>query len=538
MPQLGMLDVEKAVPVSQQIFAMLDQDLSANAIIWNDQKISAAMLKHRAKAVAAGLTALGLKKGDRVVYLGQNNPAIIELLLGAAIARAVLTPISWRLTVVEAQAVINDSRAKLVVVGKEFANHLQSSDDCHVLLLNDYVTGTPQEDDYAAWRNSYSGDGVVVQPLGVSEPEDIFVQLYTSGTTGLPKGVPQSHRNHLSTVAQWRDCGYGEWSRSDIVLCSLPMFHTSGLNLCLTALLSGATLIIHAAVDPDAILNDIARYHVTRFAAVPTLLLVLSQKVEVGRQDVSSIAEIAYGGSSISPELLARVRSVFGCNFVQIYASTETTGALTILTPEDHLNQAAGSCGRLSDMAEMKLVDPKGQMVTVGEVGEIWVRSESVVNGYWNNEQATRESFSDGWYHTGDLALQDQSGYVHIVDRSKDMIVTGGENVYPAELERLLNAYGALKEFSVIASPHDVWGEAVTIAVAGANDQIPDLEDVRAYLMPSVARYKLPLRLVQVLSMPRNAMGKILKRELRDQIRNGQYTSEQNYVGGYGVQKP
>ncbi|MEY4416414.1 MAG: hypothetical protein RIQ53_3707, partial [Pseudomonadota bacterium] len=370
--------------------------------------------------------------------------------------------------------------------------------------------------DYVAWR-----DGAVALPPQPVRADDDFLQLYTSGTTGRPKGVPQTHAMHLSQRAQW-EARLGPLPPDDRVLVFMPCFHAAGITYPLFALAYGTQVVLHRSADPARIMAALASGRIRTTVMVPTLMAMLVQKVQPGQ--FPALQRIHYGASAVDPQLLAQVMDVFGCDLAQIYAATETTAALSILTPDDHRAgrqrpQLWTSAGKPGGDAQLRIVLPDGQDAAPGEAGEILVRSGSILRGYWRNPQASADALRGGWYRTGDIGRIDADGYVHVMDRLKDMIISGGENVYSSEVENALADHPDLAECAVIGLPDAHWGEVVTLCAVPRPGVTLDLTAIQDHLRARLAGFKVPRRLELLSALPRNPMGKLQKQLLRASLR-------------------
>jgi long-chain acyl-CoA synthetase len=348
--------------------------------------------------------------------------------------------------------------------------------------------------------------------------------MYTSGTTGLPKGVMLSHANICGAAAVAADWGL---SPAATALVCMPLFHMSGTSWGLVALYRGSRLVLLRDPEPAAVLTAMGSEGVTHALLVPAVIAMLLAHPACATTDFSALELVLYGGSPISVELLTAGMDRLGCRFLQLYGLTESTGLATMLTPEDHVSDTRErllrSVGRPGPGVQLSIVDPDtGRPVRVGDVGEVWLRGDNVMRGYWGNQEATDDTVRDGWLRTGDAAYLDEDGFVFLHDRVKDMIVSGGENVYPAEAERVLRQHPAVADLAVIGVPDDRWGEtpkAVVVPVPGsAVTEAELLEFVRERL----AHYKCPTSVDFVDELPRNATGKVLKRALREPYWAGQ----------------
>jgi acyl-CoA synthetase (AMP-forming)/AMP-acid ligase II len=344
--------------------------------------------------------------------------------------------------------------------------------------------------------------------------------MYTSGTTGRPKGVETTHRNFHTLEVAGSAVGPA-WHPGDVSLVCMPLFHIAGAGWALLGLYNGCRNIILPDVVPADILRLIESERVTKTLFVPAVILFLLQEPACATTDFGSLELIEYGASPIAQDVLRRAIEAFGCRFLQLYGLTETTGAVTWLPPEDHDPERGArmaSCGKPWGDVELRIVDPAGAALPAGEVGEIVCRTAQVMAGYWNRPEATAAAIRDGWFHTGDAGSVDADGYVYIHDRIKDMIISGGENVYPAEVESALFEHPAIADIAVIGVPDPTWGEvpkAVAVLAPGAHLSLGELQ---AFARERLAGYKVPKSLEIVDTLPRNPSGKVLKRVLRERF--------------------
>jgi acyl-CoA synthetase (AMP-forming)/AMP-acid ligase II len=340
--------------------------------------------------------------------------------------------------------------------------------------------------------------------------------MYSSGTTGLPKGARLTNHglcHEIRIVAE----AMGNWRPGDVNLVVMPQFHIAGSLWGVIGFDAGARNIIMHDVDPAAILAHIADDRVSKILLVPAVILFVLQAPGCAETDFSSLEEVIYGASPITQDVLRRAQDVFGCNFAQVYGLTETTGAITHLPPADH-DPARGlllSCGKPLPTVDIRVVGEDGAEVAVGTVGEVITRSPLNLEGYWNLPEATAAALKDGWFHTGDAGYLDADGYLFIHDRVKDMIITGGENVYPAEVESVLSDHPAVADVGVVGIPDETWGEAVKAFVVVAPEAAVTADDLMAHAAGRIAGFKVPKSVDFIDVLPRNPSGKILKRELR-----------------------
>ena len=487
----------------------------AIAIHFEGRKITYRDLNRRANQVANALIAAGIRPQARIAVLAKNGPAFFELWFGAAKANAVLVPINFRLAPPEIAFVVNDAQAELLFVGADFYGAVEkiAHDLKHARAIIALDGKHPQWADYTAWsaRASAADPGL---PILAS---DCAVQMYTSGTTGHPKGAQLSHAN-LLTLLPGALRQFGRWHEGDVSLVCMPLFHIGGSGWALVGLYAGAQNVLAREFDPPAILQLIAEFGVTKAFFVPAMILFLLQAPQCANTDFSSLELIAYGASPAPIELLRNALKTFGCDFAQVYGLTETTGAITYLPPEDHSEDATErlkSCGKPMASVEIRIFDAMGRELAPGEVGEVVCRTPQIMLGYWNLPEATQAAIRDGWFHTGDAGYMDRDGYLYIYDRVKDMIISGGENIYPAEVENALFGHPAIADVAVIGVPDAKWGEAVKAVVVRKPGAAVSVEELIEFARARIAGFKLPRSIDFVDALPRNPSGKILKRELR-----------------------
>jgi len=492
------------------------------ALVLDDRRVTWGELYERARRVATGLIAAGIGPQDHVALLDKNGIEHFELSFGAALADVVPVDINWRLAPPEVAFIVDDCACRLLVVGAEFVPVLEAmrddlAADLTVLVIGDH----PDHESFDAWVDRHAD----VDPNVPVAVDDTALQLYSSGTTGRPKGVMLTNPNLFGLLP----AGVALWGidADSVNLAAMPMFHIGGSGWALAGQFAGATTVLMRELDPARLVALVGRERVTHGFLVPAVLQFMLMVPGVAEADFSSLRMLAYGASPISDDVLRRSIETFGCDFWQVYGLTETTGAIVNLPPEDH--DLAGpnrhrlrSCGVAGPGVELRIVDhATGRDIAPGaggdepEVGEILVRGIQVMKGYWNQPAATADAVdADGWFRTGDAGYLDADGYLYIHDRVKDMIVSGGENVYPAEVENVLMGHPGIADVAVIGVPDDRWGEAPKAIVVAAGEP-PDPGDVIAYARGQLARFKCPTSVEYVAALPRNPSGKILKRALR-----------------------
>jgi acyl-CoA synthetase (AMP-forming)/AMP-acid ligase II len=465
------------------------------AVWYNGQSQTYAELNESTSQLAGALVAkLGVEPGDRVAILDKNCAAYLELALAVDKAGAVAAPINWRLTSNEVKLIIEDIKPKVVVTGPEF-----------------------KANGAAAGIRTMTFDEL---PRGGEDPKRdrngaVSTQFCTSGTTGLPKGAMLTGWNMLNTglclaleMPELR-----EGCRS---LVAMPMFHLGGMGWTIWSMQEGATLVIVREIVPASLLKTIVEQRIETALLVPAVMLFLCELPQSKTADFSALKHITYGTAPISPEVLRRSIETFKCRFSQIYGLTETTGPFTALTHEHHVAGKLASCGRPMFGARVKVIDASGKELLPYQAGEIVYQGESLMIGYWARKKETDEAMHDGWFRTGDAGYVDKDGFLFIKDRIKDMIVSGSENVYPAEIEAVLASHPDLVEVAVIGVPDVKWGESVKACVVKRKGSTLSAEGLIDWCGDKLAGYKRPRSVDFLDALPRNASGKMLKRELRE----------------------
>jgi acyl-CoA synthetase (AMP-forming)/AMP-acid ligase II len=470
--------------------------------------------------VANALIASGVKKGERICYLGKNSDHYFELLLGAAKMGAVMTPVGWRLAPPEVAYIVNDSGAPMFFVGPEFIGAAKKvlEEALKVRKTIAMEGGAPEWESFEAWRDAQPATPPTVR----LQADDIAIQLYTSGTTGRPKGAMLKHANFIEThkIMKAANIDWNTWSTDDISLVAMPVAHIGGSGWGLMGLRNGAKNIVAREFDPGKVLDFIGHERVSKIFLVPAAIQIVLRDPRARSTDYSRMKHLGYGASPIPLDLLREAVEVFGCGFAQMYGMTETTGTIVALAPSDHDlngNPRMRSAGRPLPGVEVRIVDDAGNPLGPNEVGEIATRSPWNMAGYWNLPEATSKTIGeDGWLRTGDAGFIDEDGYVYIHDRVKDMIISGGENIYPAEVESAIYGHPDVADVAVIGVPDEKWGEAVKAMVVPKPGKSPDPQEIIAFARSRIAAYKAPKSIDFIEALPRNASGKILRRELRE----------------------
>ncbi|MCG6876399.1 MAG: AMP-binding protein [Betaproteobacteria bacterium] len=478
------------------------------AIRFAEREVSYAALAARIDAVARALASAGVGSGDRVAFLGLNHPEAIALLFACARVGAMLAPLNWRLAPPEHRETLADCMPKLLVTESAFAAGIdgvkQGLPPMQCIALGD----TPAWQRYEAFL---AAGGQATAPRDGRDDDPVLL-CYTSGSTGRPKGVLLTqHALFYNAVNSTHMHGF---TSADRVLTTLPLFHVGGLNiLTLPALHAGATVTLHAKFDPEATLDAIEREAITLTVLVPAQIDALRALPRWNNARLSSLRMITTGSQIVPPRIFGVVHAR-GVPLVEVYGSTETAPIATYV-PASEAGRKAGSAGLPAMHCEIRLADETGADVTPGASGEILVRGPNVMSGYWGKPEATAEALRGGWFHSGDIGHFDEEGWLVVDGRSKDMIISGGENIYPAEIENVLAECDAIAEVAVVGRPDERWGEAVVAVVVPKAGKSVTEREVSAALEGRVARYKHPRAVVTVAQLPRTALGKIQKAEVR-----------------------
>jgi acyl-CoA synthetase (AMP-forming)/AMP-acid ligase II len=490
------------------------------ALVFEDRVLSFAALEEDSERIACALRASGLAHGARVALLDKNSDTFLVLLLAVAKAGLVAAPINFRLTAQEVGYILADSEAQLCFAGADLAHLARAAQALAPGLKSVITIDAPyaDQDSLPSWLERHQHTAVDLQPV---QPHDCAIQLYTSGTTGHPKGVELSHRAMVLAAVE----GLGVWPalfrEGAAVLAAMPLFHIAGCNLALAGLYAGARVEIVRGGSPSEIIRMIAERSITVAPLPAATIHDIISLPETAELDLRCLDTLLIAGSGIAVGLLREAQRVLKCGFALSYGMTECCGGLTYLGPQDCVHDAGDrlrSAGKPLGGSQIRIVDAAGADVAPRCVGEILCRSARVMNGYWKRPDATAQVLRDGWYHSGDAGYLDEDGYLYVVDRIKDMVVSGGENIYPAEIEAVLVQHPDVDQAAVIGTPHAKWGEALLACVVIKPGARFEPSSYEAFLRPVLAGYKIPRRYAALDALPRNASGKVLKRELRDRF--------------------
>jgi len=468
-------------------------------------------LDDRSNRIANAIIDGGVRPGSHIGYLGKNSAEFFAIWMGINKAGCALCPLNWRSPALELAGLADDAQLPMIFVGPGFAG-LAADVQREVAVSVDLV----EEEALSDWLV----DAASADPGHPVAGDRSALLTYTSGTTGKPKGVQISH----DAFANWFRFSASEpaqqWGADDVGLMTMPNFHLAGTWVTLPALYHGATLAILAAFDPDDFVRAVDAYRPTVACLVPTAIQLLLDHPSSELCDFSSLRRLYYAGSPIGVDTLRRAIATFGCDLVQFYGTTETY-IITLLRPEQHRldnPRLLTSCGQTMPTVELRVVNPNGRDVPTGDAGEVLVRSPWMFSGYWNKPEATAAAIVDGWYHTGDGGTFDEDGNLYLVDRLKDMIVTGGENVYSAEVERALGGHPAVASVAVVGAPDEKWGERVVAFVVQRPEVSATAADLVSHCRRQIAGYKVPKEIHFVPELPMTASGKVQKAGLRQQL--------------------
>jgi fatty-acyl-CoA synthase len=485
----------------------------AVALSFEGRETSYRVLDELSNQVANGFLAAGVRPASRIAILDKNSDIFFQVLLGAAKVRAALVPINARLAPPEIVFAVNDAKTEILFVGESFEKLITEIQD----QLDTVYQIIVLDSRYLNWRDAQS----LAEPALPISPDDVCLQLYTSGTTGYPKGVQLSHANFpLQAVDDWK-----KWSSDDVMLLAMPLFHIAGVGTGVFGLMAGLKTIVLREFVPSQALETIQHGRATVTFLVPAMLLAMLAERNIEKFDLSSLRQIIYGASPIPLELLRKSLRVFRhTGFFQVYGLTETTGVITVLGDADHAvgdGELLRSCGRPIEGVELRIIDASGKVLPARQVGEVICRSSQNTKGYWNRADDTAKALRNGWLHTGDAGYLDENGFLYIHDRLKDMIVSGGENVYPAEIESALYGHADIADVAVIGVPDERWGEAVKAVIVLKPDRPADPAGILHFARGRLAGFKIPKSIEFVSELPRNPSGKILKRLLRERYWGG-----------------
>ena len=496
-------------------------------LVFGDRTLTYAEAAAQSHKLARALLGCGLAPGERFGLLAKNSLEYLLFFLAGSKTGIVPVPLNYRLAPPELAYIVNDARARVLVARGECVAAFDAARASCPELKTCVALDAPPCASWLDYRDWIGGESSAPLASDPARPEDDLYQMYTSGTTGRPKGAVLSQRSVIEHLFQ--QFTMLELPPRERVLLVAPMYHAAAALTALGAMVAGSTAVIHEDFSPQAVVRALSEDGITRTTLVPVMIQACLLAVpDVAQRRYDALQLIVYGASPIAADVLRRALEVFRCDFAQGYGMTETTAALTFLSREDHRRALAGrpelllSAGRPLPGTEVRVVRPDGSDAAPGEVGEIVGRGAQLMRGYWNLPEASAEALRGGWMHTGDAGSLDADGYLYLQDRVKDMIVSGGENVYPREVENVLFSHPAVADVAVIGVPDPKWGEAVKAIVVLRPGASATPEALLAHCRGRLGGYKCPRSVDFVEALPRNPSGKVLKKDLREKYWAGQ----------------
>jgi long-chain acyl-CoA synthetase len=496
--------------------ARLDPDFEC--LVFEEHRLTWKQLDERVDRLVGGLVSLGIKPGEHVAILAQNSHRFVEFYYACSRGGFVAVPLNWRLSDDELKYIISHSETSALLVGEEYLKTI-SRIRPELDEVREYISLDGSVNDMSDYEKLMN----VAQPSNLPDAEDentLFILMYTGGTTGLPKGVMLSNRN-IMTAALGSLFAMGI-TKQDSTCMILPMFHIAFWPVTIVHFM-GSKAVIGKRFDLAYVLETIQNERCTHVNMVPTIAGLLLMFPDLDKYDLTNLRDITYAGSPMPLEILMKLKEKFpNLDLGQGYGLTEAAPTVAILDQFDHQRtetelekRRLTSAGRECLVSEVRILDESDQEVKRGEVGEICVRGANVMLGYWKNPELTAETLRGGWLHTGDLATMDEGGYIYIVDRKHDMIISGGENIYPREVEEIIYKHPAVIEAAVVGVPDPTWGESVKAVVVLKPDQTATEEEIIALCKENLASYKKPKSVDFVEALPKTAIGKILRREVK-----------------------
>ncbi|MBW1999701.1 MAG: long-chain-fatty-acid--CoA ligase [Deltaproteobacteria bacterium] len=496
-----------------------------NFIVFEGEQISYARFNENVNRFANALKKLDVHKGDRIGMLHVNCPQYIEAYFATAKTGAIFVPLNFRAKADELTYMIDNAKAKVLLVGARYLDmvrkilpNLPSIETCISV-----DAGGTEHPSYQDLMNSSGSE----EPAVDIDGDDITLIMYTAGTTGRPKGVPLRHSSFTSYVLENVDPADPEVEERNLL--TVPLYHVAGIQAMVTAVYGGRTLVLMRQFEVKEWLKTVQDQRVTRAMLVPTMLKWIIDDPEFEAYDLSSLQVITYGAAPMPLSIIRKaVKAMPGVQFINAFGQTETSSTITVLGPEDHvidgtpeeqekkLKRLASSIGKPLPDVQVKIVDDQGNALPPNQVGEIWAKGPRIMRGYWGDEgKSTAVITKDGWLRTGDRGWMDEEGYVYLAGRSDDIIIRGGENISPEEVEEVLCSHPKVEEAAVIGIPDAEWGQEVRAVAVTKKGENVDSDEIIEYCRPRLAGFKRPRSVVFVDSLPRNHMGKVLRKELR-----------------------
>lgn len=489
--------------------------------IQHGRELTYRQLESHCARLANALLDAGLTKGDRFGFLDRNSIEGVIVYMAGSMAGLVPVPLNWRLAPQEWQYILSDAGAVAIICEAEFCGGIDSIRN-ELNCVRDYISinGADSPD----WCDFYGFYGAQpsTHPTNRADDRDVFYQMYTSGTTGKPKGAMLTHYSVISNAMQTQPFFRESLGPGRKTLIVMPMFHAGATSFVIGSIAAGATMVIHREFSAEGVADALSGDDITVVNLVPAMIqAMLTDVANIRERDFSALQAIIYGASSISEHTLREAIATFSCDFYQGFGQTESSAVITFMTADDHRAALSGKTGLLLSAGrpvvgtEVRIVDANNRELPAGESGEITMRGPQIMKGYCNLPDATAEAIRDGWLYTGDVGKVDEDGYLYVQDRTKDMIITGGENVYPREVENVLFEHPDILDVAVIGLPDKSFGESVTCIVVAREGCVLEVNDLVAFCRGRIGGYKIPRRLEKVAELPRNASGKVLKTELR-----------------------
>lgn len=494
------------------------------AIIDGEDTFTYREFTSRTAKLKAALQNMGIQKGDRIGILMLNNFRYLEIMYAATSFGAIVVPINVRLTAPEVSFILNDANVETLFIHQEFIPMVKEiKENVNSLKRIVLAEASTQDRDYILYESLIHEQSANTLTIEHVNEEDVAGLFYTGGTTGRSKGVMLTHKNLVNNA--FHAALNLKYHEKEIYLHAAPMFHLADQASTFAITLVGGTHAHIRTFSPEKVLYAIETHKITAVLLVPTMINMVIHSPQFNRYNVKNLQKILYGASPISVEVLKKAMSLLpNTQFIQAYGMTEAAPIVTVLRAEDHIVndnpktlKRLQSCGQAVQGVELKIVDPNGREVRGHEVGEIVVKAPNIMKGYWNLPEETARALQNGWYFTGDLGYKDDEDYVYIVDRAKDMIISGGENIYSTEVENVLYEHSAVLECAVIGIPDEKWGEVVKAVIVLKEGEYPTRDEIITFMKGKLAPYKVPKEIEFVSALPKSGAGKILKRHLRNQ---------------------
>ena len=496
------------------------------AIVFEGKRYTFSQLNERVNRLAEALSNLGVIKGDRIAMLQVNCNQFVEVYFAAAKLGAIYVPLNFRAKGDELTYMLNSSESGTLLIGERYIN-LVNSLRSNLTSVRHFISIESRHDGMLYYEDviaTSSADEIVAE----IDDDDTTILMYTAGTTGFPKGVMLSHNSFAVYVLENVTPADPELEEKNIL--TVPLYHVAGIQAMMAAIYGGRTLVMERQFSAQEWMELVESEKANRAMMVPTMLKQLMEHPDFGKYDLSSLKVITYGAAPMPLEVIKKAVQVFpGISFINAFGQTETASTITTLGPEDHIISGTeaerekklkrlSSIGRPMSDVEMKIIDEDGRELPAGQVGEIVARGPRVMTGYWKDEEKTEKTIDkDGWVHTGDMGYTDEGGYFYLAGRATDMIIRGGENISPEEVEAALRTHPKIEEAAVIGIPDEEWGEQPRAIVVLKHDEVATADEIMEYCRERLSSFKRPRSVVFVDELPRNPMGKVLKRVLRDQ---------------------